>query len=195
MSDLKLLSLQNIYFTYHDDWILQDWSSSIESCQICHLKGRNGRGKSTLLRIIAGILRPNAGTVTLNPNEAFKSAIAYVGHHLGLHPFLTVRENLIFGFQADVLSELNIFLNELQLDECLDRPIHILSQGQAHKIAIIQMLLQNAQLWVLDEPFANLDDDGEAWLWEKVKSHQVRGGTVVFTAHQKLYSDVVEWHL
>jgi len=151
-----LLTIQHLYFAYQDEWIFKDWSSTLRHSEICHLKGKNGQGKSTLLRVVAGILRPHTGKVLVNANEQYKNNIAYVGHRIGLHPNLTVRENLCFGFSEDNIADIHQYLNELQLHHCLDKEVHILSQGQAHKIALIQMILYRSQLWLLDEPFANL---------------------------------------
>jgi heme exporter protein A len=190
-----LLTIQHLDFSYQDEWIFKDWSATLRHSEICHLKGANGQGKSTLLRIIAGILRPHAGKVMVNGHDAYKHKIAYVGHRLGLHPDLTVRENLCYGFSEDNINDMHQYLDELHLHHCLDKEVHILSQGQAHKIALIQMLLYRSQLWLLDEPFANLDDEGEVWLWDKINAHQVDEGSVIFTAHQKHVDNVVEWQL
>lgn len=195
MSHSKLLSIQNVYFSYEEDWILQNWSGTLKEAELCHVKGPNGRGKSTLLRIIAGILRPSSGVITHCFQHSFSTPTAYVGHRLGLHPFLTVRENLAYGFASAVEDQLNRFLDELKLHDCLDKELHILSQGQAHKISLIQMLLQHAELWIMDEPFTNLDDVGETWLWHQMLTHQSQGGSVIFTAHQKNYAGVLEWNL
>jgi heme exporter protein A len=190
-----LLTIQHLDFAYQDEWIFKDWSASLRRSEICHLKGANGEGKSTLLRIIAGILRPHAGDVLVNLSHGYKNKIAYVGHRLGLHPNLSVRENLCYGFSENNVVDMHQYLDELQLHHCLDKETHILSQGQAHKIALIQMLLYRSQLWLLDEPFANLDDAGEQWLWDKIKAHQDQKGAIIFTAHQKHVSNVVEWQL
>ena len=190
-----LLSIQHLDFAYQDEWIFKDWSATLSRSEICHLKGANGRGKSTLLRVIAGILRPHAGNVMVNVSDVYKNKIAYVGHRLGLHPYLTVRENLSYGFSEDSVDDMLQYLDELKLHHCLDKEVHILSQGQAHKIALIQMLLYRSQLWLLDEPFANLDDAGEQWLWDKINAHQAQEGSVIFTAHQKHVDNVVEWLL
>lgn len=190
-----LLSIQHLDFAYQEEWIFQDWSATLAAGQICHLKGANGKGKSTLLKVIAGILRPYTGKVLVKTTDGFNNTISYVGHRLGLHPFLTARENLSFGFAEDALEDMHRYFDELQLHHCLDKETHILSQGQAHKIALIQMLLHRSQLWLLDEPFANLDDVGEQWLWNKIKAHQEQNGAVIFTAHQKQIDEVLEWHL
>lgn len=185
-----ILSASNVFFAYDEQSVIQDWSSILQSGQVCHLQGYNGSGKSTLLRLFAGILKPFSG------NIISKGTIAYVGHQLGLHPDLSIIENLSLGL-TDKIDDWVEFLEEAKLSSVEQHLTGILSVGQKQKVALIRMILQKAHIWLMDEPFANLDEAGERWLWTSIDSHISAGGGVVFTAHQRDFSDrgVVVWQM
>lgn len=185
-----IFTSSNISFAYDYQVIINHWSSSLSASQICHLQGPNGSGKSTLLRLFAGILQPFSGEVVCD------YPIAYVGHQLGLHPDLTIDENLSFGLVPKI-DDLPPLLEETHLHAHQDSYVGILSVGQKQKVALIRMILQNAKIWLMDEPFANLDKDGELWLWRHIERQLACGGSVIFTAHQRDFQDkgVISWQI
>lgn len=183
-----IFTASNISFAYDHQVIINHWNSSLSASQICHLQGPNGSGKSTLLRLLAGILQPIAGEIICD------CPIAYVGHQLGLHPDLTIEENLILGL-APSIKDFSLLLEETQMLTHQHGLTSILSVGQKQKVALIRMILQNAKVWLMDEPFANLDKDGELWLWDHIHRHVASGGSVIFTAHQRDFQEkgVISW--
>jgi heme exporter protein A len=193
---MTILDTKALFFSYDQRPVLQNWSCTLASHQICHLKGANGSGKSTLLRLLAGILLPFSGSIDYHMSQNFSYAVAYVGHQLGLHPDLTVNENLSLGITKTSMS-FDELLNEAGLKDYESELVGILSVGQKQKVALIRMILQDAMIWMLDEPLANLDETGEAWFWKHIDKHVNQGGSVILTAHQRHFEkpEVIEWHL
>jgi heme exporter protein A len=188
---LEYLIAQKLCFSYADMPVINNWSGKILASDLLHLQGANGSGKSTLLKLLAGILLPESGAL-----ETFVQ-LGFVGHHLGLHPMLTVHENLKYAPGASEFLELEQYLIDAKLHDQLHRPLANLSLGQQHKVSMLRLMAQGTKLWLLDEPFANLDVDAEAWLWGIILQHRLNGGAVVLTAHQRDFSDkgAYQWQM
>lgn len=160
------------------------------------VSGRNGAGKTSLLRLVCGLARPEAGEVrwagenVRSRRETYARAMAYLGHHNGVKDELTPLENLrasaaLAGIATDE-SALRAALDRVGLAECEDLPARHLSQGQKRRAALARLTLADACLWVLDEPLASLDVNAAALLEGMLASHLGRGGVVVLTTHQPL---------
>lgn len=191
-----VLEAKELFFSYEQKNIIANWSHSLQSHEICHIKGPNGSGKSTLLKLLCGILQPLSGSITTHKHPQFSFDLAYVGHQLGLHPDLSVQENLCDGLVEDT-SLMQTLLQSAEMDSYEHATIHCLSVGQKQKIAFIRMMMQKAMIWMMDEPFANLDEMGEAWLWGHIDKHIEEGGSVIFTAHQRHFEHkgVLIWQM
>jgi heme exporter protein A len=160
-----------------------------------HVAGENGAGKTSLLRILCGLLAPTAGhvqwrgTATRALREAYWAELAYVGHLNGVKDDLTAAENVRFaaafaGHPTDA-THIAESLAALGLAGFEDRPARALSQGQRRRIALTRLFLAaQATLWILDEPFTALDTRGVAVLSQLIVTHLGRGGIVVLTTHQ-----------
>ncbi|MEC9344582.1 MAG: heme ABC exporter ATP-binding protein CcmA [Pseudomonadota bacterium] len=161
------------------------------------LTGRNGAGKSTLLRIVAGFVRPFAGSVTWNgipvaeDREGFAAAMAYSGHLDGLKSALTARENV--GLHARMRGHADAdpmaALARLGMAELADLPVGYMSAGQRRRVALSRLLAVPARLWLLDEPLTALDRAGIDRLGEIVDAHRRDGGTVLAATHAALPGD------
>jgi heme exporter protein A len=158
-----------------------------------HVAGPNGSGKTTLLRVLAGFLHPEKGSVTwgsrpiTSEQDAYRATLGYLGHSDGLKPELTARENLFFGVglrRRLGRDELERTLSEVGLESSRDRPAAQLSAGQRRRLAMARIVLTVAPLWLLDEPFTNLDADGIAVTSTLISRHLDAGGTVLIAAHQ-----------
>jgi heme exporter protein A len=129
--------------------------------------GQNGAGKSTLLRVLAGLLAPTAGTVLLDDtplsiaDEDARRRISYMGHSTGLYRQLTLRENLeLFAHLSGVPgARIDAVLNELSLIDKADTRITQLSAGMKRRSSLARAVLHEPDILLLDEPYANLDDD------------------------------------
>jgi len=131
------------------------------------LFGPNGSGKSTLLRVLSGLLRPTKGTVTYRDravtasNEDWRRLVGYAGHQPGLYPRLSVIENLdlfsrMYGADPGRGSEL---LESLDVVDWRNTPVSNLSAGLLRRVAVARALVHDPDVLLLDEPYANLDDD------------------------------------
>ena len=155
--------------------------------------GPNGVGKSTLLRMIAGLLAPDAGEIRVEglPEgaETIGEACHYLGHRNGMKRELTVRENLDFwaalpGLPGGIPAEEAAAL--VGLPQLLLLPFGYLSAGQQRRIAIARLLVARRPIWILDEPTGALDARSETMFAEIVNAHLGSGGLALIATHQPL---------
>ena len=142
------------------------------------LRGPNGSGKSTLLRILAGLTRPDAGTVET------AGAHHWLGHRNGIKSHETPRQHLThwaraWGSDADPVS----VAAQMGLERPMDVAGRLLSAGQKRRTAIGRLLLTDRPIWLLDEPFTALDSDGRALLTRLIDDHCKAGGGVIAALH------------
>ena len=167
----------------------------VEGGRGLYIAGENGSGKTSLLRILCGLLAPTAGHVTWNgtptreQRELFGNDLAYVGHVNGVKDDLTGAENLRFGAalagRATDPAHILQALDSVGMASRAHLPTRVLSQGQKRRVALARLLLAaDAPLWILDEPFTALDASGVAVLRGVVEAQLARGGIVVLTTHQ-----------
>jgi heme exporter protein A len=165
--------------------------------QCLHVAGNNGAGKTSLLRILAGLLDPSRGTVQwkgtpiVRGREEFGADLAFVGHLNGIKDDLTALENVRYAaaLRGDDASEEAALraLRALGLDDAADRVVRHLSQGQKRRVALARLCgPASVPLWILDEPFNALDAGAVATLSGIIGRHLAAGGMVVLTAHQSI---------
>jgi heme exporter protein A len=158
------------------------------------VRGPNGSGKTTLLRVLCGLTRPEEGRVdwdgvSIEANrQGYGQALAYFGHALGLKADLTVLQNLVFSasLNAQPQAKFAEYLEALSLSDCARLEVRYLSAGQKRRTALARVLMSNARLWVMDEPFTNLDDAGRDFVESRLNTHLNDGGLVAVAAHHEL---------
>jgi heme exporter protein A len=172
-------------------------SFSAENGTLLRVAGPNGTGKTSLLRIMCGLLEPTAGEIRWKGGnirrlrEEYWKDLVYIGHLNGVKDDLTVRENLrvsvrVAGRHADE-AQLARALEAVGLAGFEDSMARFLSQGQRRRVALARLYVsEEVPLWILDEPFTALDVRGVAHLSALIARHIQNGGTVVLTTHQEV---------
>jgi heme exporter protein A len=154
--------------------------------QCVELRGTNGAGKSSLLRVIAGLVPKAAGTITLDGKDDFATSLHLIAHADAMKSALTVAENL--AFWAAVLGGTGIdnAMQAFRLDALRHEPAQLLSAGQRRRLALARLFLQARSLWLLDEPMTALDAASQEALRQHMRAHLTAGGMVMAATHGDL---------
>ena len=198
LPDGALLEARAINCWRGDRHILRDVSFAVRAGEFLKITGPNGVGKTTLLRIVCGLLPAESGVVEWHgrpmrgASDEFHAEMAYLGHLNSLKADLTARENLRFlaGLRQDLApSDVDGALDRVGILSRGDLPARSLSAGQKRRLALARLLLADATLWVLDEPVTHLDSAGIELVEALVREHIGGGGMALAAAHQRLLDD------
>lgn len=171
-----MLEAINLHCWRDENKIFGSLAFKLEPGTLLFIKGPNGCGKTTLLKILAGLKAPSEGNVLWKGNDIAKSQnrsvylqdMAYLGHEPGVPSGLTCEEYFrVWGYTKGDST-----------------PIHTLSRGQKQRLALTRVLLKKASLWLLDEPFSALDQEGQFWLEDCLYRHCRERGIAVVVSHQ-----------
>ena len=162
------------------------------------VQGANGSGKTSLLRSIAGLLDLETGYIswqgipTKQNRQLFSAEVVWMAHRVGFKDDLTLIENLRFenGLRSTTFAQIDSVLQRLGISQLRDLPLRSLSAGQQRRVALARMLISNAQLWLMDEPFTNLDTDGETLVIQLISDHMSKKGVCVLATHQDIDLEV-----
>lgn len=165
--------------------------------EVLAVTGPNGSGKTSLLRLIAGLLIPAEGAIALAGGEAeltLAEQAHYLGHRDALKPALSVTENLSFwrDFLGGEVFDAGDSLNTVGLDHAAHLPAAYLSAGQRRRLSLARLLAVRRPVWLLDEPTAALDAAGQALFAGLMADHLARGGLIVAATHGPLGIDARE---
>ena len=165
--------------------------------QVVWLRGRNGRGKTSLLRLLAGLSTPAGGAVHCagvplrRADAAWRERLVFIAHANALKEDLTVAESLRFLAQMQGRdcspTQLGAALARVGVAPLAQRPVRTLSQGQRRRVTLARLALpQPPSVWLLDEPFDALDNDGVQRLNSLLSEHAAAGGSTLLTSHQSV---------
>ncbi len=177
--------------------LFQALQCTVQPGQLLRVLGANGSGKTSLLRMVCGLLPPAAGQIlwrgeaTRALGDNFARQLVYLGHAAAIKDDFSAHENLelacALGGQQVAAPALTAALRDAGLTGRARAPARQLSQGQRRRVALARLVLAaGVPLWVLDEPFNALDTAATAWLGGLVRAHLGRGGVVVLTSHQSV---------
>ncbi len=194
MSESSNYLLQaNALSCIRDDRVLfEGLSFEVNVGQVLLLEGKNGSGKTSLLRILCGFREPDAGELSwcgdALSDSSYFADLAYVGHLEGVKKELTVYENLKVSLalgQAGLYSIMDA-LDKVNLTDYDEVLVQSLSAGQKRRLSLARLLITKNILWILDEPFTSLDRQGIELIETLMSEHCAMGGMIVLTSHHDL---------
>jgi len=201
-----LLEARNLTIWRGENLLIEDLSVAVGRASIVQIQGTNGSGKTTLLRAMIGLAEYDDGEIfwcgqaVRSVRDELLSNLLYLGHKPGISSGLTPIENLLSlcpelesdrAFDQTGRPAIEQVLAELGIADRIDLPCAALSAGQQRRVSLARLRLQQAALWVLDEPLTSLDTNGYEWVRNEIKRHVAQGGAVMFTTHQTLSFDAV----
>lgn len=193
-----MLSIENLNVYYDESIILRDVNLEVPTGQVVCLMGRNGVGKTTLLKSVMGLLRPKSGGIQFNntdvtkytPDKRAKAGIGYVPQGRDIFPFLTVYENLLLGLEAGKAGDGSISEDVFEMFPVLKEMLHRkggdLSGGQQQQLAIARALVSRPRLLILDEPTEGIQPSIILDIAKAIKAIREKGDVSILLVEQYL---------
>lgn len=190
----ELLSGHGLCLLRGDKCLFKSLDFALNGGELLVVEGPNGSGKTSLLRGIAGLLDFEEGEIRWKGQPArrnlqyFRSDLVWFSHKVGLKADLDIAENLRFeaSLRPTRWQAYGSVLERLNLNVLAGLPIRSLSAGQQRRVALSRMLLAEARLWIMDEPFTNLDKAGHKLVQTLLSEHVINGGGAIVASHQAL---------
>lgn len=175
-----MISARNLSFERYFQPVFEPVTFDVAGGHLLRVIGANGSGKTTLIRLLAGILDPTGGSIRRSGN-----GMAHVGHLLAIKDDLSVTENLRFvrDFHGTNGADLENVIRQVGLRRVRDQLARTLSAGQRKRCALARLLITAADVWLLDEPYSNLDDEGFKLVDTMLEQHLRSGGACIMATH------------
>ena len=197
-----MLLTKNISLFRSERKIFENINLSLGSGKILGLKGKNGSGKTSLIKTILCILEPTSGSVfwkgkNLEKNlYDFYNNVTYIADKTSSLKQLTVNENIKI-WKNIFLSKINNdqiekILQTLKLDSYKNKKTNILSLGETKKLELLRLIIENKKIWILDEPFTNLDSEAIDVIKQTFEDHCKKEGSIIFSSHQNVQINTTE---
>ncbi|MDI9408395.1 MAG: heme ABC exporter ATP-binding protein CcmA [Candidatus Pacebacteria bacterium] len=197
---LTALHVKNLSLSRGGRRVIESLNCHVKSGEILHLRGKNGSGKTSLLRCIAGLLPADSGVIEWQGMDSDsdeldrRRILLWLGINNGLKAHETIDQHCNFivriaaaeASQEDLRQRITAALHRMGLDRLADQPIQKLSTGQRQRLALTALILRPARLWLLDEPSLGLDDSGLSLLSDLLHDFCQSGGMVLMASHQDL---------
>lgn len=191
-----MLEICNLACTRGDHQLFSGLNFSLSDGELMQVQGENGKGKTSLLRMLCGFLAPAEGEIRWRGqnirdlDEEYFAEMVYLGHLNAIKDELNALENLhisagLAGCEVDEKQAIAA-LRHMGLRGRETLPVKVLSQGQRRRVALARLLVGNAPLWILDEPLTALDVGAVGLMQELIGEHLAKNGMVIFTTHQPL---------
>jgi heme exporter protein A len=191
------LKVSNLSCSRYDSMLFKALNFSVSSGQLVQIEGKNGSGKTTLLKTLCGFIEPDEGEVLWrgekvnSVRDEYHSAMSYIGHNNGIKSGLTCIENLKLNpaYTSRLFTtDYERVLEQYGLAGYEDSYAYSLSAGQRRRLALASLSIRNTCLWILDEPFTSLDENGKNTLKMIFQEHLLAGGMILMTSH-----DLIQW--
>lgn len=187
---MEVLSCNDLALKINNKFLFSKFGITLFPGSILHLQGHNGSGKTSLLRMLSGVLKRDSGYITLGGLDILeikKPYANYIGHNNGLKEDLTVLENLtIFAKLHKSELALPSALHYFSLTELIDQKLYNLSAGNKQKVALARLLACHANLWLLDEVSSYLDKQNSELLWNIISTKANNKGIIIITSHSDI---------
>lgn len=186
---------KNLSCIRDDRLLFENLSFSLFPSEVLVIEGRNGSGKTSLLRILCGFRLQDDGDIEwcgrsiTHSSSMYSEELTYVGHKNGIKDDLTVEENLKMGRALGIASDLTDaqVLQRVGLSGFEDVQALNLSAGQRRRLSLARLLLTTSRVWILDEPFTSLDTHGISVFEEMMQEHVNRQGMLIMTSHHPVH--------
>jgi len=202
----SLLQTRDLSCVKDDRMLFEGLNIDLKGGQILLVEGKNGSGKTSLLRILTGLSLPESGDVLWQGDPIsevgpeYYEQVNYVGHHDGIKRDLTCLENLrlVQAMGKPLPIDLDDALEKVNLYRFGENFVSTLSAGQKRRLAMARLVVTEALLWIMDEPFTSLDKASMAMFQQMFEQHLDNGGIIVMTSHHDIEmpdSDVIRLNL
>lgn len=159
---------------------------TVQAGECAELRGLNGSGKSSLLRVLAGLVPLSSGSVTFSNSHDFRTALHFIAHQDAIKNAMTVAENLKFWCDVMGGSSIAAALEAFRLGSLQDEPAQLLSAGQRRRLCLSRLFVSSRPIWLLDEPMTALDQSSQELLRGHISRHLKDKGMVIAATHGDL---------